>query len=116
MAIVITDTLTYHLATPIGQVSLVGLLNGLTTEGVDVPKYPTETKLCTDGPDGAGAIKLRAEDSTSSDSLKIVVRLTPLLPLLFATSLVKNSAHLMHDPINPCYLHVYRVYTPSPEE
>jgi hypothetical protein len=83
--------------------------------GVDVSTYRIETpKPSTDGPGGAGVITPGEGDSTFSDNRTILFSLTSLF--LSLTQPPEMYRPLMHDPINPRCLQIYRVLTPSPEE
>jgi hypothetical protein len=55
MPLPVIDSLNYNLNTRCGQASPNILQSSLTAAGADVSKYPTETVLTTDRPDGVGA-------------------------------------------------------------
>jgi hypothetical protein len=52
-------------------------------------------------------------DTTITDTRKVVLSLTSLLALLYATTLRKIRIHVMPDPINPMFLRIYLVPRPN---
>jgi hypothetical protein len=87
--------------------------------GIDATGFRTEAALTTGGPDGVGAIDRPAmgnEADTITDTRKVFLNLTSLLPL-HAKTLQKIIIHMMPDPIiSPRFLRIYRVPQPSLEE
>jgi hypothetical protein len=56
------------------------------------------------------------EDTTFTDTNKVVLSLTSPLPLLCATTLQEITIHMMSDLINPRFLRIYPVPKPTLEE
>jgi hypothetical protein len=79
MATTVTDWLSYHLNTTKGRTGLHALHSSLTATRI-AASFPTKAAFTTDGPDGDGAIAMGNENTTLTDTRKVVLSLTTPFP------------------------------------